>query len=273
MPKPVKVFVAVLTISETVHMSIAEFLADAQRQNYLSKAVKFSSGIFNGISGYANARNTVAQYFLDKTDYEWLWFIDDDIVLPRNALDLLQVGEADIIAALMPTIKTVIHNIDEETEKRKMNVSIPFCLSRFEDLDDLDSITYIDVEKESGIVEVDVVGMGCTLIHRSVLEDRRMVCSPEYARPDGKVAVLTDEEPKVRFQYHTRPNGRLIMGEDYNFCWRARKLGYKVKANLDVFCGHLKNMDLAKMFDIQHFAAMVARDHELLKEQQRSSAA
>jgi len=261
----VSIFVAILTTNSTVHMDIATLMSTMHQSNARSDNTKYSTGIFNGINGYANARNSVADYFLKRTLCDWLWFIDDDIVPPPDVMKLTTVEGADIIAPLMPTIKTLVTPATNGG-KRKLQSSIPICASRYTNLDDLDSMTYIDMENENGIVEVDAVGMGCTLISRGVLKHPGMTLDGSYIRPDGVAMESDPDEPAAIFRYSVKPNGRLISGEDYDFCRRARQLGFEIKLNMDIFCGHQKVVDIGKVFAMKEYVHFAKDDKEALLE-------
>ena len=70
-------------------------------------------------------------------------------------------------------------------------------------------------------------GMGSTVIARKVLADHRM------RTENGGV-----------FQTRYGHLGKPVMGEDYDFCFRAQKLGYSVRA-WDAKMGHVKAVDLS----------------------------
>jgi len=76
-------------------------------------------------------------------------------------------------------------------------------------------------DNRKGVVEVDGLGAGCMMIKREVLESL--------------------EAP---FADKIRPDGRREIGHDYYFCERAKEKGYKVWANWNVLCDHVKQVPL-----------------------------
>ena len=68
-----------------------------------------------------------------------------------------------------------------------------------------------------GLMEVDAVCMGCTMISRRVLENMKY---------------------PFRSEYHE--NGKLKVGFDYNFCIRAKEAGWKVWTHFDYMVDHIK---------------------------------
>jgi hypothetical protein len=76
-------------------------------------------------------------------------------------------------------------------------------------------------DKRKGIVECDGLGAGCMMIKREVLQ-----------------AIEAPFADKIR------KDGRREIGHDYYFCERAKALGYKVYANWEVLCDHVKLIPL-----------------------------
>jgi hypothetical protein len=83
---------------------------------------------------------------------------------------------------------------------------------------------YRTVSTRQGMVEVDGIGAGCMLIKRKVLE-----------------AI---EAP---FADLVRPDGTRSLGHDYNFCKKAKAKGFKVYADWEVLCDHVKQVPLMTM--------------------------
>jgi GT2 family glycosyltransferase len=71
-----------------------------------------------------------------------------------------------------------------------------------------------------GLIEIQGVGMACTLIKRKVLE--------------------TVQKP----YFFPEPN----IGEDLSFCIRAREAGYKIYCDTNLICGHVGNFVVTEEF-------------------------
>ncbi len=80
---------------------------------------------------------------------------------------------------------------------------------------------YVTTPERKGLVEVDGIGAGCMLIKREVLKGM-----------------------KAPFEDLTRPDGRRSVGHDYAFCKKAKKRGYKIYADWEVLCDHVKMVPL-----------------------------
>jgi hypothetical protein len=140
--------------------------------------------------------------------YSHLWFIDDDVYVPPNALVELLAMKQKVSAGVYASIKT-------------------------ENIGDLKAQTYIVAGKDGqwfrnwfkGIRSVDVVGAGCLLLERSVFT---AVKFPWFRWPEGIV------------------DGKHIWkSDDLDFCERCIAAGIGVYVNGDVRCGHVKPVDIA----------------------------
>ena len=90
--------------------------------------------------------------------------------------------------------------------------------------------------EKQGIHEIDVVGTGCTFIHRDVLENwqpdhpafnterHRSYCNPRHF---------------PWFQTPPGPDIFTVMSTDTFFCWHAREQGFKVFLDTRIVAGHM----------------------------------
>jgi GT2 family glycosyltransferase len=142
-----------------------------------------------GLSLVYTAREEAAKTFLEG-DYDALLFVDSDMVVPVDLLTKLIEADKDIVSAL--AFKRV--------------PGYEPCI--FKECNEQDAKFYLDYPK--GLVEIEGVGMACTLIKRKVFE--------------------TVQEPW--FFPHK------ILGEDLSFCVRARAAGFRIYADTELICGH-----------------------------------
>lgn len=82
----------------------------------------------------------------------------------------------------------------------------------FKELSETDAKFYFNYPK--GLIEIAGVGMACTLIRRDVLEN---IPAPWFYPRD-------------------------ILGEDLEFCLRAKKAGYSIWCDTTLICGHMSNV-------------------------------
>jgi len=143
-------------------------------------------------------RRSIVQDFL-KTDGEYLLMVDHDVVPVHNVLD------ADIHYDITG-FPTPIHT---NGMKRWNIYKKPFKDMEYGSLNPM----------EKGHEEVDVVGTGCILIHRKVLE-----------KIDDFTPVLDGQDIKY--------------GTDFGFCQRAKAAGFTIGVEWNYPCHHYKTVDL-----------------------------
>jgi hypothetical protein len=142
---------------------------------------------------HAVAANALVGEFLDKTECDSLLFLDDDMTFAPDALRRLrQPNGWAVMSALYAT-------------RRAPYTPIAFVRNP-EFTDDASKMTEVD-PSAGGIVTVDLVGLGFTIIRR----------------------------PYLRHNIFEWSNG---LGEDGKFCRDAQEAGGLIGCNLDVICGH-----------------------------------
>ena len=176
-----------------------------------------------------DARNGIVERFLhDPTDYTHLMMIDDDIIPPPNALQMVLHGKA-IVSAVVFTWKdgeplALLMKWDEKEQGYKQ---------------DAEAIIKLNTGKR--LVQVDASGTGCFVAKREVYEN-----------------LVTNY---FRFQYDNR--GRIICGEDFDFYQKVKKIGYSVWVDGAVMCGHVGQIDI---LEIQRSLINIQKGHESLGE-------
>jgi len=101
------------------------------------------------------------------------------------------------------------------------NMIVPFCMKQRTDY----KYDVIDTDLNNGVVEVDAIGSGVMMIARRVLENIPYPFRNEYD-----------------------PEGIKTKGLDFNFCRRAKELGYKVWCDTDMLVSHWTTVDLLTMW-------------------------
>jgi len=150
-----------------------------------------------------NARCMAVKEFLE--DYwDFLCFVDDDIVPPLNCLRELLTAEKDIIAPVCLTMKR-----DDEGFVFPMPVAHRY-----------NSEGKYQPYYGTGVEETDVVTGGMHLVRREV-----------YEKMDRPYA----------FTYHA--NGLVIYSEDFYFSQQCQRLGYKLFTHFGLLCKHFGQVD------------------------------
>lgn len=129
---------------------------------------------------------------------DWIWYVDDDHCFHPDTLTKLLAHDVDIVSGLY--VRRVA----------------PFIPVFYEDEDsDGEPEKHYFTIKDTGLKPVLATGAGCLLVKTSV----HKALGPPYWRCAQK------------------PTGEMI-GEDIDFCYRAREKGFKVWCDMDTPIGH-----------------------------------
>lgn len=188
----------------------------------------------NRLAGYFQAeshrvdrnRDHIVEEFLKcKKKPEWLLFIDTDMEHPIDCGIRLTSHGKPIVGALYfargPTNHTPFVFKEMENPKNDQygrptlawmpQSKLVFNYLTANKVPMRDGALTIDDSAVESLVECDAVATGCTVIHRSVIEDM----------------------PKPIFEYRERANS-----EDLIFCREAKARGWPIYADLSTICGH-----------------------------------
>jgi len=149
-------------------------------------------------------RNKIVKRFLE-TDCDYLLMIDDDVVPLFNPCELVFVNR-DIVGA--PALVRSSGQIFNWTAYIPHSDGVGYSAIDLDSIDD-----FLD------ILEVAIVGTGCILIKRKVLENIKAPFHSEF-----------DED------------GIQTYGTDFAFCRRATKAGFKIYTTVHKRCEHFKEV-------------------------------
>lgn len=151
---------------------------------------------------FDHGRNICVERCLEN-GFQWLFFLDDDVILPPDSLIKLVNRNLDIVSGLY---------------YRRKGPIAPVMLK------DTPPNPQFIVDAQLGqLVEADLVGAGCLLIRRKVLETLK---EPLKKRWFDWRCDREDLEPFGR------------CSEDFAFCREARKAGFKIFVDTTVQCIH-----------------------------------
>lgn len=160
---------------------------------------------------YAEARNIIVKEAI-KQGCKYLWFIDDDVLVPRHAAQALGY--------------VLEQGIDDGT---MVSTGI-YCTKTFAP----SPVIYRDDTpgglwdwRVNDVFEVDAAGCGCMLINTKLFESLE---EPYFA---------TTESYEDNLGQHVLTS----VSEDLYFCRKVRKAGFKIKAHGAVICPHYNNKD------------------------------
>lgn len=156
---------------------------------------------------YDHARNTAVAMCL-RDGYEYLFSLDSDVIPPRDAILRLLARNLPVVSGLYA--------------RRSPPHAIPVAIKNGSWLTDY---------KPGSLVEVDLVGAGCLLVHRSVFEQ---VPPQDPAAPWFMWRVNERDFASERISSE-RPS----LSED--FCWNhhIKKYGIKTWLDTSVVCRHV----------------------------------
>lgn len=177
-----------------------------------------------GLTGmpFDHARNAAVQAML-QNGYQWIFFLDSDVIAPPDTIFRLLRWQQPIVSG-MYCRRSPPHGVPVAIKNGTWLNQIP--------------------PPESPLVEVDFVGAGCLLVHRSVFE-RPYPDSPPY-RPWF--------EWKVDMAGHVPPGEST--SEDFSWCTKVRKMGYKVILDTSIRCLHvgLSQAELGSLLPLNNVA-------------------
>lgn len=186
-----------------------------------------------------NNRDSLARSFLTKTDAEWLLSLDTDVSFGPDVLDLL----IDVADSIQRPIVSALYVGRLGPDKQV----VPIWLvegNREKHGYPYQTAGQLHLDRPQ---ELWAVGMGCCLIHRSVLETMQA----KYLA--GQVSWTAS--PWVWFGRDAVQTVRGLepMGEDVCFCARARECGFTVWGHAGVQVTHhkLEGMDYNYLMDAE----------------------
>lgn len=197
-------------------------------------AEKTTSGLFNlgkllvrndiphGLLTLANSslisqgRSKIANFFVNNTEYEYLFFLDSDIGFhPNDVIKLMNSGKTITCAAYPMKTIPIRYNY---------TVSEP-------------------ITKQGDFIKIDSMGLGFAMIHRSVFTDIAQRFGQElYYIPDDGSSNIAPTENEIVNSFHyflELKNGVSFMAEDISFFTRARQVGHDAWLDTTVELCHI----------------------------------
>lgn len=165
-------------------------------------------GSYTFVTGmpFDHARNHAVQQFL-ASPFEWLLSLDSDVVAPPDTILRLLAHNQPIISGMYC--------------RRSPPHSVPVAIKNGQ---------WLNGFQPGTVQEVDLVGAGCLLVHRSVFE------KVPPTRPDGS---------KRWYDWRVDCKGLNLfpeescLSEDFTWCVHVRKFGYKVLMDTSIACKHV----------------------------------
>jgi hypothetical protein len=158
-------------------------------------------------------RQALMDMWYDQIKTEWLLWVDSDIVLTLDVLEMLwKVADKD-----KKPVVSGVYFISKQMESSLMQ-PMPALFNEVSEYE----IRYLHPLPKNEIVKVDCAGLGLTLMHRSVVPKLRAI-SPDYS-------VFAEKEGI----------GNKFVGEDIVFFRNLKKAGVDVYAHTGARVKHMK---------------------------------
>ena len=149
-------------------------------------------------------RQMVVDYFL-KNDFDYLFFVDSDVICEPDVLQKLLYRQKDIIVGLFR------YRPPPNGRPLWFRKKHPTTISKKTGVWNITFISNEEVAKlNGGLLEIDCCGFGAILISREILK---------------KVKLRKSENDHY--------------GADIHFCFDAKQLGYKIFGDSSANCNHL----------------------------------
>ena len=149
-------------------------------------------------------RNLIAHWVLTE-QYDYLFSVDSDMVLPAHALQSLLRVDSDIVSGVYV----------QRTEEKKPELYVRTRPHIHADLS-MRNLSRDEIITAQQPFEVDACGFGCVLVKRKVFEILKY----------------------PHFRYHSAIDHAYTVSEDVDFCNMAKIHGFRVMVDPHVQCGH-----------------------------------
>lgn len=136
----------------------------------LKSGINFTSTLRSQGNQIARQRETVITYWYDKTDTEWLLWVDSDVVISPDKFKLLWDNKD---AKERPIVTGVYFTTD--TPEEPLMIPMPTVFDFVDDNDGGFAVKRVHPLPDNELIQVGAAGMGFILMHRSVVERIRAV--------------------------------------------------------------------------------------------------
>jgi hypothetical protein len=136
----------------------------------LKSGINFTSTLRSQGNQIARQRETVITYWYDKTDTEWLLWVDSDVVISPDKFKLLWDNKD---AKERPMVTGVYFTTD--TPEEPLMVPMPTVFDFVDNEDGGFGLKRVHPLPENKLIQIGAAGMGFILMHRSVVERIRAV--------------------------------------------------------------------------------------------------
>jgi hypothetical protein len=160
-------------------------------------------------------RSKMANFFLNNTEYEYLFFLDSDIGFDPNDVLKLLSHKKELVSGAYPM--------------KSIPLEWNFSLSK-------------NGKRENDLVAIDRIGIGFTLIHRKVFESIIKKYGEELKFVPGqtKTEVITSRELNNSYHFFSELKYQnTYLPEDLSFFERAKNCGFQPWMDVSINLSHV----------------------------------
>lgn len=214
-------------VSHCFHESLASLLFhDATNKRRITSHLDGKLSIQVGSGGIVSGRNSIVSTFLDKTEAEWLFWIDSDMGFDEDTVDrLIEAADPDerpVVGGLAFALKSDGNKPMGAVRYR----AIPTVYAYVDRDDEVGFTPQLDYPRDE-LIKVAATGGAIVLVHRTVLEQMR-----------DRFGV---EPPHRWYDPIPRPKGGGEFSEDMSFCVRVAALDLPLYVHTGIKTTHEKN--------------------------------
>ena len=200
----------------------------------LKSGVEFATSLRSQGNQIARQRQTVIDYWFDKTDYEWLLWVDSDVVISPEKFRLLWDNRD---AEKRPLITGVYFTTDNPEEP--LMIPMPTIYSFVNDGEGGIAISRVHPLPKNQLIKVEAAGMGFILMNRNIVPKVREVA------PDGQIFMEMGK-------------GAKFIGEDIFFFALCDKAEVPLYCHTGATAPHMKRFS----FDEHYYQAFFGKPKE-----------
>lgn len=197
-------------VSEQTAMSLYRLAKIFQKQEIKNGLLTIANG-----SLITQTRSEIANFFINNTNYDYLFFLDSDIGFDPNFVIRLMNHKKDIVCGYYP--------------KKIIPKQYSFVISQPE-------------KKCGNLIKIDGNGLGFTLINRKVFLDISKKYPDLKYFPDKRNSDHKISEKEYNNSYHyflEQKKESSFLSEDMSFFYRASSVGYECWMDMSIELKHI----------------------------------
>lgn len=214
-------------VSHSWHASMMNMIAYDKSMG-LNVITSMPFGVFcGGPNGLVESRNMAAAHFLDKTDHEWLFFVDTDMGFAPDAMEQLLLAADPVNRPVVGGLCFAMKHLGSDGAGGFKVMPVPTLFMWAKNPGQGIGFANRFIYPPDALVQVAGTGAAFLLIHRSVLD------------------AIRAQHGDVWFNFVQYGDGQQV-SEDLSFCWRAAEVKAPIFVHTGVRITHHKRLWLSE---------------------------